>query len=451
MLRTVQVRAQNYVSLINQRSRNIAINVIKSLVIKGGSVVIGLLLVPLSIQYVNPQQYGIWLTISSIVAWMGFFDIGLGNGLRNHLATSKSSEDLLAAQGYVSTTYALLMLIAGILLICFYLINPYVAWSSVLHIPLNLQHIISPVFLIVVSSFCIQFVVQIINVVLTATHQPSKASLISFVGQIMIFLAIVVVKSFFKPSLIVLAVIFTWIPVLVLLFANIFYFKTSLKQLVPTFSSINFKYSKDILTTGAAFFVIQIGTLVLFQTDNVLIARLINAQSVTTFNVVQKYFGIITMVFSIIITPYWSAFTEANGRSEWMWIINSVKRLRIIWGIISIAIVPLFVALASYFYKVWLGKSLDIPLSLSISMGFYVIGYICLSVSCMFLNGMGKTKVQIMLYIFSSLINIPLSIFLEHRYGIIGIVYSNVIVFLIMNLVLWVQVNQILKSLKDKI
>ena len=51
---------------------------------------ISLLLVPLTIDYLNPTQYGIWITLMSVIAWFNFFDIGLGNGLRNKFATAKA-------------------------------------------------------------------------------------------------------------------------------------------------------------------------------------------------------------------------------------------------------------------------------------------------------------------------------------------------------------------------
>ena len=60
-------------------------NIAASFVVKGLSVMINLALVPLTINYVNPSQYGIWLTLSSIIAWFSFFDVGFGNGLRNRL------------------------------------------------------------------------------------------------------------------------------------------------------------------------------------------------------------------------------------------------------------------------------------------------------------------------------------------------------------------------------
>ncbi len=95
----------------HQRSIEAKKNIAASFLIKGISILISPVLVPLTIDYINPTQYGIWLTLSSIVAWFSFFDMGFGNGMRNRFAEAKANGDMLKARAYVSTTYAVLGLI----------------------------------------------------------------------------------------------------------------------------------------------------------------------------------------------------------------------------------------------------------------------------------------------------------------------------------------------------
>ena len=109
------------INLINKghsRSVKAKKNIIASFFIKGISIAISLILVPLTINYINPSRYGIWLTLSSIVGWFSFFDIGLTQGLRNKFAEAKAKGDDNLAQIYVSTTYAILAIIFFI--VCFF-------------------------------------------------------------------------------------------------------------------------------------------------------------------------------------------------------------------------------------------------------------------------------------------------------------------------------------------
>jgi len=68
------------------RTKRAVQNIGISLFIKGGSILISFLLIPLTLDYLNPYEYGIWLTLNSVLSWVYLFDIGLGNGLRNRLA-----------------------------------------------------------------------------------------------------------------------------------------------------------------------------------------------------------------------------------------------------------------------------------------------------------------------------------------------------------------------------
>ena len=94
---------------------------------------IGLIFVPLLLNYLDAERYGIWLTLTSIVGWFTFFDAGLGNGLRNQLTKALANGDLQLGKELVSTTYAIIsILFIGALLI-FYCINPFLKWNQILN------------------------------------------------------------------------------------------------------------------------------------------------------------------------------------------------------------------------------------------------------------------------------------------------------------------------------
>ena len=47
-----------------KRSKDVVKNVLASIVLKGADIIISLLLVPLTINYLDVESYGIWLTLS---------------------------------------------------------------------------------------------------------------------------------------------------------------------------------------------------------------------------------------------------------------------------------------------------------------------------------------------------------------------------------------------------
>src|SRR5690242_19163846 len=153
-------------------------NIVASIFLKGTSIDISLILVPLTINYINVAQYGIWLTISSIVGWFSFFDIGLTQGLRNKFAEAKAKGDDSLAQIYVSTTYAILIVIFASIWILFLIINFFLNWSSILKLPASSQSEVSVLAVIIFTYFCLQFILRVITAVITADQQPAKSAII---------------------------------------------------------------------------------------------------------------------------------------------------------------------------------------------------------------------------------------------------------------------------------
>ena len=429
----------------HERSQKIKKNIIYSLLIKGTSVLITFLLIRLTLHYVNQSQYGIWLTVGSLVAWMNTFDIGLSNGLRNKMAHALALDQKDAIVKYISTTYAILFLISLVTFLFFFIIGSFFDWNKLLNINGTLDYSIWPIILIALGSFCVQFFLQPISSVLTATHQPFKSSLILLFGQVLTMVLVYLLTVFTKSSLMALVIVVTCSPVLIFLFANLYYFRTEMKIFSPRFSAIDFSSAKSLLNVGGAFFFIQIGALVLFQTDNIVITRTLGPQEVTTFNLAYKLFSLVVIIFGIVMTPYWSAFTDAFAKNDMAWIKQSLNKMRKLWVYASIITIALYF-FSAIFYKIWLGSKIDIviPNSLSLSMAIYVIFVTWQSIYAYALNGIGKLKIQLIFVIATAIINIPLSVFLINRMGLAGTVIANIILVLIMDFVFTYQINLII-------
>src|SRR6187431_1993179 len=83
-------------------------NIIGTFLVKSMSIITSLLFLRYSLDFLGKEVYGVWLTMSAFVTWFTFFELGLGNGLRNKLAESIVIGDVELSRSYVSTTYFLL-------------------------------------------------------------------------------------------------------------------------------------------------------------------------------------------------------------------------------------------------------------------------------------------------------------------------------------------------------
>jgi len=409
-------------------------------------VAINFLIVSLAINYVDPVNYGVWIALTSIIGWFTFFDFGMGNGLRNRLTTSISLNRYDEAKKYISTTYAIFVLIALGLFLFFFFVNPYINWTGFLKIPSGTNEDIHQLLLIVFGIFCFQFVLQLLNTVFTSLQEPAKAEFITLLGQTAALITLIILKYTVNGSLNVLVLALNIAPLSILLIASMIFYNRKYRHVSPSLKNIDFSYSKSILQLGGVFFLIQVGALILFQTDNIIIANILGPEAVTKFNVAYKLYSVIIIAFSVIVNPFWSAFTDAYTKRDHEWINRNVKRLREMWLLVSVIVIPLFFMAAKYLFKIWLPDTVTIDLSVSLLMAAYVICYTCLIVNCYFLNGIGKLKIQLLLYLTVIITNVPLCVVLGRLWGIEGVIIANLLAFVFMNIVLWIQTNKILQQ-----
>jgi O-antigen/teichoic acid export membrane protein len=433
---SVKGKAVNVFTFINSkiykgqdRSVKAKKNIIASVFIKGVSIAISLVLVPLTINYINPSRYGIWITITSIVGWFSFFDIGLTQGLRNKFAEAKAKGEDSLAQIYVSTTYAILACIFFLVWLIFLLSNHFLDWAVILNVPEKMSSEVSTLAIIVFSYFCIDFVLRIITTLITADQQPAKSSLIDVLGQILSLIFIFLLVKTTQGSLIKLAVAFCLSPILVLIAANFFFFRSTFRKYRPSFSKIKFSYAKDLFNLGIIFFTIQVAGIIQYQTANIIIAQNFTTANVTSYNIVYKYFGILNMIFIIFLTPFWSASTDAFFRKDLAWIKNAIKK----YNKLNVAIFLLgllMLVLSSQIYDLWLGKG-KVLINFDLSLWGFIYFTITIFASkyVYFLNGINALRIQFIASIVSPFVYIGTALLLIQylKIGVYGLFVASII------------------------
>lgn len=438
-------RIKKYFTQGHTRSLEAKKNIAASFLIKGMSIISSLLIVPMTIKYVDPTQYGIWLALSSIIGWFTFFDIGFGNGLRNKFAQAKATGNTSDARIYISTTYGILLIIFSLVWLLFFIANYFVDWSVILNSPPEMANELSTLAIIVFSFFCIQIVLKVLNIVLIADQKPAKSAFIDFLGQLMALIIIFVLTQLTEGSLINLGLAFGFSPLFILIISTLWLYNNKYKPFSPSLKLVNFTYAKEIMSLGTKFFIIQIAAIVIYQTTNIIITQICGPKEVTVYNIAFKYFGILTMGFNIILAPFWSSFTDAQALNDFDWMNRTLRKLKLAWLGLSLGALILLI-LANTAYTFWIGDIIKIPFHISVAVCIYVIVFNWCAIFSQITSGLGKIKLQLYAAIIASLLNIPLSIFLGFKFGIAGIISSGILLSLTSAIWNPIQVKRILNK-----
>ena len=414
----------------DSRSKKMYKNTVAMIGIRGVSMILTLISAPIMLHHVDRADYGVLLTLTSIVGWVGYMDVGLGNGLRNKLPEFLAKGDFHSAKKIVSSCYVTLAIYVALIIVIFLMVSPFVDWLGVLNSPTSDAGEIRGLTNVVFIAFCIQFLFGLINSILFAYQMPAFQSLFTFVGQFVALIALVIqVYVFDVTSVLQIGAVNSIIPPLVLCWGSIGLFRTKLKEIEPSFKLFEFKSVGSILSLGLKFFVLQMITIVLFQANSIIIARVVSPEAVVEYNLAFKYVSLLTMIFTIVITPVWSATTDAYVRKDFEWINKTLSFSRKVC-IASIFIGVLMVLASKFVYGMWLGRgSIDINYSTTGLILLYISFEMLYKVYGTIINGTGKVFAQIILTGIIAIIYIPLAIFLGNLCGLSGVLIANTIVF----------------------
>lgn len=425
----IKDKVNAYFTKGNERSVAVKKNIAVSLVLKCVSILVSLQVVPLTIGYVNPTKYGIWLTLSSIIAWLSYFDLGFAHGFRNRFAEAKAKGDMKLAKEYVSTTYAVLFLLFSVILLITLVVNNYLDWSRILNIDPVYKDELTVVFGLLACFFCLNIVASVFTTMLLADQKPALASLLQTSGQVLAFVCIYILTKTTSGSLSALAFAFSGVPcILVIIVSAIMFHDKRYCLVAPSLRDIHFPLTRNILGLGGQFFAIMVSMLFIFQFVNIILSRVQGPEAVTQYNIAYKYFNVLNMVFIIVLTPFWSAFTDAYTKNDYDWMRSVLKKLERLW-LLCIPALVLMLICSSFLYRWWIGESVFIPFSLSVCMAIYVLCQTGGNVYMFLINGTSKVRLQLIVYLSFVLISISLMKNCCEHYGVEGILIVPITVF----------------------
>jgi len=260
----------------------------------------------------------------------------------DQIVEALANGDLESARSYVSTTYAILLIIIAIVYLIVIVLNPILNWTVILNTSVEMESELRTLVIIVFGFFSLQFVFKLVGTILTADQRPAITNSFGPISSIITLIIIYILTKTTTGSLIYLETTLSACPVIVLAFASLFFYTGKYKYCRPSARYIDFKRSKGLLGLGVQFFIIQIAVLILYATDNIIITQLFGPLEVTPYNIAYKYFGIVTMIFGIITLPFWSAYTEAYAHNDVKWIKSMINKLVCIFFVLIIVTIIMF-------------------------------------------------------------------------------------------------------------
>lgn len=444
----------NFIRNINGNTKTIAKNAFYSFVIRGFALAISFFSTPAFIRYFqNNEVLGVWYTLLSILTWFLAFDLGVGNGIRNHLVIAiaeKKNENIkqILASGFASVIgITLILTIVGWWLICTINLN------SLFNIPDNLisSEVLRKCTILVFIAIMMRFMLTTVSSIFYALQRSAVNSFLSLCVSILQFLFII---AFHYENVETALVNISWAYLLIcnlpVIVAGIWVFFTDFKDCRPTIKSVTKEAAKKIMGIGLIFFFCQIFYLIIANTNEFFVSHYWSPTATADYSFYYRIIMLVSMGVSLAFTPTWSMITKAYAEKNYHWLKKLYRSFQLVGYFIILAEFAL-VPFLQPIMDIWLGKGqLTVELSVSIAFACFGATFLYSSMLSTIVCGLAKMKLQFWCYGIGSLLKIAFIIIIARiSSDWAWVVWSNVFILLPYCVLQQLQLNRLFAKLKD--
>ncbi|WP_288759805.1 hypothetical protein [uncultured Veillonella sp.] len=429
---------------MSKRNNLVRKNIILSVVFKGLSVGLSLLLLPLTVNYLSKVEYGIWVTLLGVLSWVNYLDIGIGPGLRNKLTESVSLGDMKAFRSYLSSGIAM---IGGI---CFCIFIIFLGGLQIINLNAFLNTNDINGYLLYYSTLytgiivLLLFFFSIMDQVYNAFQKTALPGMVGVIQSILMLGMVYYLTYFNYRSMLYFIIAFGFSALISKLGICIWFFSKH-KQLLPHYNLINSSHMKGLVTLSGKFMLLNLTCIFIYSSANFMITLRLGPEFVRDFDVVFRVFYFISTLYFFMFNPLWSAYTDAYVKKDFIWIQKTLKRTTLL--IIPVSVVVVVVGLnINFITKLWTGLELDIPGSLPITIGFYTIGLYWLANWNYFINGSGLVNIEIIVSVIAAVGTAILSWMLMPIMGTTGMALAMAVIVFLFGTAMCIQTIYILKN-----
>lgn len=404
-----------------QRLQRAGLTGITAMLSQGLVIATGLISVPLTINYLGQERYGVWLTINSILNWLYVANLGFsGNALINALAEAHGKDDRQLEQELVATAFWSLIGLAALLSVIFAAVFPMISWPTLFNVSpsVSLSELHWAVILSL-ASFVLMFPLNIGYTIYQGYQAGYIGNIWSMVGSALSLVALVGVTRI-RGGLIHLVVALFGVRLLVLL-ANLAYlFYRQYPWLRPLPGAATRGSFRRLLSLGAKYLVAQVAGIGMFHSQPMIIAQVLGPVQVGIFNVAQRLLTLPLLMVQMFTFPLLSAYGEARARQDWPWIRRTFWRSLVASTLVGAVLSVGLAAFAPPIIRIWAGPDMVPEQGVISWLGVYALVAVIAAPASVMLYGLERVGGQAVAATVNALLTVVMGVWLTPKLGLTG-------------------------------
>jgi O-antigen/teichoic acid export membrane protein len=413
------------------RLRRVVVGAFSAFVGKGTSLLVSLITLPITVRYLGPTQYGIWVTISSTVLMLGVLDLGIASTLTNYIAKANANQDQEAARSYYATAFYITTAIATCLSVVFYVVWHTISWGSLfgVHDPALAEK----------AGLCVGVAVLffVFNLPLTLAarvlsgYQEVQISNYFAMAASLLQLAAILFGIAAHTGIVGLMMLFCGAVLTGNVALNVWLMVRSRPWIRPRISSMRRDMVQDLFGEGIRFFVLQLSGLVVFNSDNLVITHYLGSAEVTPYSVTSRLMSIAVTLHTLLIPVLWPTFSDAFHRGDMQWLRKTYRKVASLTLGSVVLMAVTFAIFGQWIIRLWATSAAVPSTALIWAMASWIIILaISTNQSCL-LAATQRIGIQAVASSIAAVFNLAASIYLVQRMGTVGVVLATILSYLI--------------------
>ena len=400
---------------------------------KGLSMAVIVLSVGLTVPYLGAERFGVWVTVASYAGLLTILDLGVGNALTNHVAVRAGHNDPVLLRKAISGGLGCLFLIGCVAAIVLWLLASVMPWERLMS--LSSPELVAEArqaAMLFALLFGLSLFTNGINRVFAGLQCAFESHLASAVGSAC---AIAGVYFFANqhadiPTLLGVTLGCQTGSALLLLVLLV---RRGLLAGRGVLDAIRCE-GAPLLQTGWLYFVLQIGTMVGWGSDGLIISSAIGAAQVAVYGVTQRLFQFVAQPLAVINAPLWAAYADAHVRGDKAFVRRTLKRSMLATACIAVCGVATLVIVSEWVLARWTDGKVVVPGSFVVVFAIWTVLEAMGNAFAMFLNGSFVVRQQVIVVVVFSLLVLPLKILGVNEMGIVAVPLASIVVYLVVTL-----------------
>ena len=402
-----------------------------ALLSRGFALLMSAVSLPLTVRYLGPERYGIWVTVSTTVVMMSVLDLGIANSLTNLISRAYAGDDKLAAQRSYASAFWVSSGASAVFGMIAWAFWKKVPWQLLFHVSrASLAREAEVCVAIAIAFFLLSLPLNLVNRVLSGYQQTQVTNYASLLNSVLGLMAILLVIGM-HGSLVDLMVAYSAMMLVGTLGLNVWVLFWNKRWMVPVPQAIHRSTVRELLGSGTGYLLLQLSALVVFNSDNLVIGHYLSAADVTPYSVTWRLVGYAAVLQTALSPALWPAYSEAYARGDYGWVRKTFWRSgRVALGV-TVAATLVLTLFGRPLIRWYVGPAAVPSEILIIAICGWTVLSTGMEVESCLLCALDRVKLQSALSLVAAVVNITLSIYWVQRIGSVGVVLGTMVSYLI--------------------